>query len=509
MRAIRSGPEPEDLEDLEFHVAPMVGVTTRHFRQLMRLISKRATLWTEMVVPNEEFLSSLERRRKILDFDESQHPVVLQLAGTDPELLGKSVALVEPWGYDEINLNCGCPSRNAQVKSYGAALMLDPPQTAAIVGAMLAAARGSGTAISVKCRVGAQDSVESAESQETTEEEDYDALRSFVTPLAEAGVRRFYVHARAALFGFSTEGNRSAPPLRHALVRRLAAEFPGLEVVANGGAGSIAAAAELAGRPLRGAMVGRAVRDKPYLWAALDRDWFAEPGARPRSRGCVLEAYADYAEGQLARIDRLTKRRRQHLVEPLIPLFAGEPGLARWQRLLSWWIEGDSPVEGLALRAVVAQAAADLGADTLDAHGLEEEDEDAPRPTSHSWAFHVHPGVRLEGGRADAFTAMAKRAIRKDEFLLGIKPVGMPAAAAHGLIAAGGQRPNCRVELVSTERQAKKVGAQLPPGAPGVCQQSRLVFARSSLAAGESLVVACKPRDPALVRLLEEMFAAA
>lgn len=173
-------------QPIEFHVAPMVNVTSRHFRQLMRLITPRAILWTEMVRVDSKLLSCQEHRCQQLDYHPAQHPVVLQLAGSEPERLAEAVRLVAPWGYDEINLNCGCPSgEDLGPAAFGAALMRDPDRTAAIAGAMREAAgadRGLPVPVSIKCRLAARMLPDSL--QQAGAEAEYGALRTFVERVA-------------------------------------------------------------------------------------------------------------------------------------------------------------------------------------------------------------------------------------------------------------------------------------------------------------------------------------
>lgn len=496
-KGVRLGPSAE------FHVAPMIGVTDQHFRFLLRLLSSSATLWTEMIRAEKLLACSPAGQRQLLDYDPAEHPVVLQLASSDPEQLGRAARLAAPWGYDEINLNCGCPSMLAGQLSYGAHLMLDPPRAAAAAAALVkasaecAARGGSSPRVSVKCRTATYES-RMVEGQ-TGKEAEYEALRRFAVGLQEVGVRRLYVHARSAILGFSTVGNRVAPPLRHDSVLRLAQEMPDLEIVANGGVCSPTHAAQICAPPLRGVMAGRAVRDKPWLWSCLDRDWFGLPcSGSLRSRREILEAYLAYAATCGAAVWG-DEAERLRLVEPLLPLFSGEQGGEEWRQCLSRGARG--AVDLATLRAVVLKASSRLDAEVLDVRGVGGAS-DAP---THPRLFHVHASVALRpqmlGG--PPLVAAAQRPIAKGELLLGVSPAGLSPDEAYGLVS---RRPNCSITCVPTDGRAREVSSKLPPGAPAIVQWSRLIFARSDIAAGETLSVARAPAGFLVAPLLVPSF---
>jgi tRNA-dihydrouridine synthase A len=249
-----------------------------------------------------------------LDFNAEEHPVALQLGGSDPADLAASAKLAERWGYDEVNLNCGCPSERVQKGAFGACLMAEPELVADCMKAMQDAAT---IPVTVKHRLGI-DRVE-----------DYDFARRFVEALARAGCRTFIVHARNAwLKGLSPKENRDVPPLRYAEVHRLKREFPELEIVVNGGIHTLAEAeAQLV--HVDGVMLGRAAYHDPYVLAEVDRRIFGEACNVP-SRREVVDGMIDYA------------RRQQEAGVPvrsvsrhMIGLLHGEPGARAWRRMLS------------------------------------------------------------------------------------------------------------------------------------------------------------------------------
>ncbi len=289
-------------------VAPMMGCTDRHARYLLRLISRRARLYTEMVPTGALLHGDPERA---LRFDAAEHPVAIQLGGNDPADLARCARLAEGAGYDEVNLNVGCPSPRVRKGCFGAALMARPALVAECVAAMHDAAS---VPITVKTRIGIDDL------------DSHARLRDFAGAVAEAGCATFIVHARKAwLSGLSPRQNRDIPPLRHDRVYRLKRELPDLEIVLNGGIRSL----EEAGTALRrvdGAMLGRAVWHDLWLLAGVDRSLFGDT-APPPERNEVTESYLAYAKRQ--RDVRLGE-----LVRPLLGLYHGIPGARRWRRTL-------------------------------------------------------------------------------------------------------------------------------------------------------------------------------
>ncbi len=296
-------------------VAPMMERTDRHCRYLLRLIAPNAWVYTEMITATALVHGDSER---FLRFDSSEHPVALQLGGSDPELLAAAARLGEAAGYDEINLNVGCPSPRVKAGRFGVALMLEPALVAACVEAMQSAV---GIPVTVKCRTGVDD------------RDDYAFLREFVRHVVDAGCRSLFVHARKAwLSGLSPKENRTIPPLDYARVHRLKADFPELEIVLNGGLDTVPAALrELA--HVDGIMLGRTAYAEPMLMGELDARIFAEGIHEPRA--AVAEAYLEYVESELAAAMPLRVMTRH-----LMGLYAHQPGARHWRRGLGQLVDG-------------------------------------------------------------------------------------------------------------------------------------------------------------------------
>jgi tRNA-dihydrouridine synthase A len=292
-------------------VAPMMDVTDRHTRWLYRRLSRRALLYTEMVTATALRHGDVPY---LLGFDPSEHPIALQLGGDDPALLADAARLGAEWGYDEINLNVGCPSPRVQKGRFGACLMREPALVADLVRAMAGAAP---VPITVKCRIGVDD------------HDRYEDLLAFAEAVAQAGVARLTVHARKAwLDGLSPRENRTIPPLRYDDVHRLKRALPGVPIEINGGVLDLdAAQAELA--HVDAVMIGRAVWKDPYLLAQVDPRFFGDSSALPE-RADVARAFVAYADQAASGGARL-----QHVVRNLGPLYAGQPGSARFKRAVS------------------------------------------------------------------------------------------------------------------------------------------------------------------------------
>lgn len=289
--------------------APMMDWSDRHCRFFFRVLAPHAVLYSEMITTGALTHGDVPRH---LDFDPAEHPVALQLGGSEPDVLAHCARLGERWGYDEINLNCGCPSERVQRGAFGACLMAEPELVADCVRAMQAAVA---IPVTVKHRLGI-DRVE-----------DYDFVRRFVAALARAGCRTFIVHARnAVLKGLSPRGNREIPPLRYAEVYRLKREFPELEIVANGGiAGERQIAAHLA--QVDGVMLGRTAYHDPYALARVAHKLF---GGRLPDRAEIVERMHRYACEQVPRGTPL-----RAVVRHMLGLYQGEPGARKWRRMLS------------------------------------------------------------------------------------------------------------------------------------------------------------------------------
>jgi tRNA-dihydrouridine synthase A len=318
----------------------MMERTDRHCRYLLRQLSPNSWLYTEMITA-----AALVRgeRAKLLKFHPSEHPVALQLGGSDPAELARAAQWGAAAGYDEINLNVGCPSGRVQAGAFGAALMLEPERVAQAVRAMRAAA---GVPVTVKTRLGVD------------EHDSYEFLRRFTTAVAEAGSHTLIVHARkACLNGLSPKENRSVPPLDYARVHRLKQEFPELEIIINGGLAELGPCLrEL--EHVDGVMLGRAAYADPWLLAALDAELY---GTEAPAMAETLTAYLAHVGEELA-LGTPLKSMTRHLMG----LCAGRPGGRRWRRALSELPDGQG---GLVSLRELATGAAVLGADraSLDA----------------------------------------------------------------------------------------------------------------------------------------------
>ncbi|NYZ16947.1 tRNA dihydrouridine(20/20a) synthase DusA [Azospirillum sp. RWY-5-1] len=292
-------------------VAPMMDWTDRHCRFFHRLLTRRTLLYTEMVTTGAILHGDRER---LLGFDPAEHPVALQIGGSDPADLAASARIGEEWGYDEINLNVGCPSDRVQSGRFGACLMAEPDLVARCVGAMRDAVR---IPVTVKSRI-AIDAME-----------EWPTLEGFVRTVSAAGCTRFVVHARKAwLKGLSPKENRDVPPLRYDLVHRLKAEFPHLDISINGGIRTLAEAqAQLA--HVDGVMIGRAAYETPFILADADRLLYGE-SAEPPDAHAVVRAMLPYVEAARRRGAPLSAITRH-----MLGLFQGRPGARAWRRHLS------------------------------------------------------------------------------------------------------------------------------------------------------------------------------
>ncbi len=308
---VRPDLETRDPIDRRLSVAPMMDWTDRHCRYFLRLIAPRTLLYTEMVPTGAILLGQPER---FLRFDPAERPLALQLGGADPDELGRCAEAGAARGYDEINLNVGCPSDRVQSARFGACLMAEPELVAACVRAMRAAAP---VPVTVKSRVGID------------RQESYEFLRRFVEAIADAGCRTIILHARNAwLSGLSPRENREVPPLRYELVHRVKADFPELEIIANGGIRSLEQArAQLA--KVDGVMIGRAAYQNPYVLAEWERALLGSATPAP-SRFDVVERLLPYVERELAEGTPL-----RAITRHVLGLFNGLSGARAWRRRLS------------------------------------------------------------------------------------------------------------------------------------------------------------------------------
>jgi tRNA-dihydrouridine synthase A len=294
-------------------VAPMMDWTDRHCRYFHRLITRRARLYTEMVTTGALLHGDVPRH---LDFDGAEHPVALQLGGSEPADLADCARLGERWGYDEINLNCGCPSERVQRGSFGACLMAEPALVRDCVAAMRDAVA---VPVTVKHRIGIDRG------------EDYGFVRDFVGTVAEGGCSVFIVHARNAwLQGLSPKENREVPPLRYGFAYRLKQDFPGLTLVVNGGIkGDEAIGAHL--QQVDGVMLGREAYHHPWGMAQWDARFFGDAGDAAASRDAVEAAMAAYMDRQ----QQAQQVPWAHIARHCMGLWNGTPGARRWRQLWS------------------------------------------------------------------------------------------------------------------------------------------------------------------------------
>ena len=300
---------------LPVSVAPMMAYTDRHFRYFLRLLSPSALLYTEMIAT--QALKHGEPRRW-LTFSPQEHPLALQLGGSDPGDLAEAAKLGAQFGYDQINLNCGCPSDRVKSGRFGACLMAEPERVAASVKAMRAAVH---VPVTVKCRIGIE--------PRDAAGEDYAFLADFVGQIAAAGCSVFVVHARkAVLGGMSPKENREIPPLQYATVQRLKRDFPQAGFVLNGGIRTVADVRRHL-EVFDGVMLGREVCENPYILTELHRA-VAEPEWVPPSRETVIEEYAHYVEERLREGYPLRSMTRH-----VLGLYAGLPRSRSWRRYLS------------------------------------------------------------------------------------------------------------------------------------------------------------------------------
>lgn len=294
-------------------IAPMMDRTDRHYRRMMRFITKRTLLYTEMVVARA--IQHGDRDR-LLGFDPAEGPLALQLGGDDPALLAECARIAEDRGYDEVNLNIGCPSNRVQAGNFGVCLMGEPDTVARCVEAMRAAVS---IPVTVKHRIGFDD------------RDGYEDMLDFVDRVTQAGCRRFTVHARKAwLQGLSPKENRNVPPLRYDEVWRLKRERPDLDIEINGGIKTLDAIDEHLGH-VDAVMLGRAAWDHPLLFTEADARFFGEAPSE-LDVDVLLDGMIEHAERYLAGDPR---RKLSAVVKPMLNLWAGQPGARAWRRALT------------------------------------------------------------------------------------------------------------------------------------------------------------------------------
>jgi tRNA-dihydrouridine synthase A len=315
-------------DDWRFCTAPMMDWSDRHCRYFWRLLSRRARLYTEMVTTGALIHGD---RARFLAFDPAEHPVALQLGGSEPADLARCARWAAEAGFDEVNLNCGCPSDRVQNGAFGACLMAEPGRVRDGVAAMRDACD---IPVTVKHRIGIDHM------------ERYEELGDFVDTVADGGCEVFIVHARKAwLQGLSPKENREVPPLNYAWVQRLKRDFPALTIVLNGGIETLDAC-ESSLADLDGVMLGRAAYHNPWLLADVDRRLFGTTNPA-RSREEVIAALIPYVEAQLAAGARLNQVTRH-----LLGLYQQVPGARRFRRLLSEQAHRDGAGSAILLAAV-------------------------------------------------------------------------------------------------------------------------------------------------------------
>lgn len=300
------------IKNYPLSIAPMMDRTHRPFRYFMRLISKRTLLYTEMIPADAICYGD---REKLISFHESEHPIVLQIGGSKPELLKEASKIVEDFGYDEINLNVGCPSDRVQEGKFGACLMKEPDLVADLLNAMQECVK---IPVTIKHRIGVDDV------------EDYESLASFVEKIAKTGCVRFSVHARKAILkGLSPKENRTIPPLKYDYIYQLKKDFPQLTIEINGGITTLEEVKEHL-KHVDSVMIGRAAWDNPYLFADADNEIF-DSESITISRDQIIEKYCQYIDEQLVSSNCPFSL----LLQPLFNIYTGQKGAAKWRRYLS------------------------------------------------------------------------------------------------------------------------------------------------------------------------------
>lgn len=294
-----------------FTAAPMMDWSDSHCRSFWRLLTKEAVFYSEMITTGAIIHGD---RKRFLDFNAGEHPLALQLGGSDPKALAECARIAEDWGYDEINLNCGCPSERVQNGMIGACLMAEPKLVAECISAMQGAAS---IPVTIKHRIGIDDM------------EDYPGLVNFVTNVAAAGCKTFIVHARKAwLKGLSPKENREVPPLQYDKVVQLKKDYPELEIIINGGITTLDQSLTLL-QQVDGVMLGREIYSNPYLLAEVDQKIYGS-SSPVISREEIMENFMVYTAEQLQKGVRLN-----HMTRHILGLYNGMPGSRRFRRVIS------------------------------------------------------------------------------------------------------------------------------------------------------------------------------
>ena len=315
--------------DKTFSVAPMLDMTDRHCRAFLRLFSPNFKLYTEMVVVGSIIHGD---RQRFLGFNETEHPVALQLGGSDPKKLAMCSELAEQWGYDEINLNVGCPSDRVKNAQFGACLMASPDLVSDCVKSMIDCVS---IPVSVKTRIGIDDM------------DSYEHLTHFIQIVEKSGCRDFIIHARKAwLKGLSPKENRTIPPLHYETVYNLKRDFPELNITINGGISEIDEIA-IHLEHCDGIMMGREIYQNPWKLKEIDEHFFPDENitqlTKAKTRSDYVHAYLPYIESQLSKGIYL-----RHMTRHMLGLFHGQPGAKSWRRYLSTY----GPRKGAGLEVI-------------------------------------------------------------------------------------------------------------------------------------------------------------
>lgn len=290
----------------------MMDRTYRHYRYMMRQITKRTFLYTEMI-PADAICYG--KKDKILAFHPEEHPLSIQLGGSNIKYLKEACQIAEQYGYDEINLNVGCPSDRVQEGQFGACLMQKPKLVADLISEMQASVK---IPVTIKHRIGVDDV------------EDYDSFKNFVSLIASIGCKRFSIHARKAILsGLSPKENRTIPPLKYEFVYQLKKAFPELIIEINGGIKTIEEASYHLNY-VDGVMIGRAAWDNPFIFSEVDDSIFKDPNFQVPIRSHIIHTYANYMEEKLKDGEPMSL-----LLLPTFNLFNGIPGASHWRRYLS------------------------------------------------------------------------------------------------------------------------------------------------------------------------------
>ena len=291
-------------------VAPMMDCTDRHERYFLRLISKKVLLYTEMIVSE-----AIDRgdKKKLLEFNIKEKPVALQLGGSSPKLLAKAAKTGEEFGYDEINLNLGCPSKKVQKNKFGACLMKEPNLVADCLNEMISSTK---LPVTVKTRIG-YDNVE-----------DYQNIYEFINLLSKTGVKTFIMHARKAMLGkFTPKQNLNIPPLKYDFVYKLKKDLPDLEIIINGGINNTDQIKQHLNH-VDGVMIGRSIYHSPYFLADIEKEIYSTENILTREE--VIKELIDYVKIEIQKGTKL-----HHIMRHTLGLFHGKSGSSFWKRYLS------------------------------------------------------------------------------------------------------------------------------------------------------------------------------